>query len=101
MKITINERNALRRTFTVEVPADAMVQQVREALAPLSKNKLAGILLFDGDEYLMNDVRLDEYGIGDGALLLFEARMCGVLPADHDWSKSGIKTKPPTKRFAF
>ena len=101
MKITCNEHNGLRRAFTVEVTADATVHQVRETLAPLCKNKLAGILLFDGDEYLQNHVRLDEYCIEDGATLNFEARMCGLLPADHDWSVSSIKTKPPTKRFAF
>lgn len=101
MKITCMQKGGLARTFTVEVPADAMVQKVREELAPLCKNKLAGLLLFDGDEYLQNHVRLDEYGIGDGATLYYEARMCGILPADHDWSKSGIKIKSPTKRFAF
>ena len=101
MKITCNERNALRRSFVIEVPADATVQKVREELALQCKNKLAGILLFDGEEYLQNFVLLDEYGIGDGATLNFEARMCGILPADHDWSGS-FKTKaPPTKRFAF
>jgi hypothetical protein len=39
-------------------------------------------------------------GVGDGATLNYEARMCGILPADHDWSAS-IKTKAPTTRFAF
>jgi type I restriction-modification system DNA methylase subunit len=54
---------------------------------------------FDGDEYLQNKVPLLDYGIADGHLLLFEVRMCGILPADHDWSQSGLKTKPT--RFAF
>ena len=101
MKITCVQKGGLQRTFSVEVPADATVQKVREELAPQCKGKLAGILLFDGDEYLQNHVRLDEYSIADGATLYYEARMCGILPADHDWSAS-IKTKAhPTKRFAF
>jgi len=85
--------------FEVEVTENATIQNVREGLAPLCKGKLAGILLFDGDEYLQNHVHLSEYCISEGQLLSFEMRMCGILPADHDWSKSGLKTKPV--RFAF
>jgi hypothetical protein len=101
MRINCQEKGGLRRLFAVEVTADATVQNVREGLAPQCKTKLAGILLFDGDEYLQNHVRLEEYGVGDGATLNYEARMCGILPADHDWSASGVKTKAPMKRFAF
>lgn len=101
MKIRCVERAGLRRMFEVEVTENATIQNVREALAPLCKGKLAGILLFDGDEYLQNHVPLSEYCIPDTHLLLFEMRMCGILPADHDWSKSGLKTKPTPLRFAF
>jgi hypothetical protein len=99
MKLRCQERAGLRRIFEVEVPENATIQNVREGLAPLCKGRLAGILLFDGDEYLQNKVPLLEYEIADGHLLLFEVRMCGILPADHDWSQSGLKTKPT--RFAF
>lgn len=99
IKLTIQEKGGLKREFVVEVPVNATIQNVREALAPLCKAKLAGILLFDGEDYLQNHIRLEEYDIKDGARLLYEARMCGILPADHDWSKSGLKTKQT--RFAF
>ena len=97
--LTLEEKGGLKRKFTVEVPAAATVQAVREVLSPLCKGKLAGILLFDGEDYLQNHVTLDAYEIADGAHLYFETRMCGVLPANHDWSKSGLKTKQT--RFAF
>jgi hypothetical protein len=94
IRIECQEKGGLRRVHEVHVPVDATVQAVREALAPLARAKVAGLLLFDGDEYLQNAVRLSDYEIADGARLLFEARMCGILPADHDWSASaGIKTK--------
>lgn len=93
MKLNLQERNALRRLFSVEIDAVATVQHVREALAPLCGGKLAGILLFDGDEYLQNHERLEAYEIGDGATLNFEMRMCGPMPADYDWSQSLPKTK--------
>jgi hypothetical protein len=86
-------------SYDICVSPTATIHEVRTFLAPLIKRKLAGILLFDGDDYLQNNIRLDQYEIGDGATLNYEARMCGILPADHDWSKSGLKTKPT--RFAF
>jgi hypothetical protein len=96
IKITCEEK-ITKKTYELEVLPTATVQEVRTELAPLIKRKLAGILLFSDDEYLQNEFRLDQYGICDGAHLTFEARLCGVLPANHDWSKSGLKTK----RFAF
>ncbi len=99
INLTIVEKGGLRRSFSVSVMANATVQNVREALSPLCKSKLAGILLFDGEDYLQNHVQLDQYEIKDGATLLYEARMCGILPANHDWSKSGLKVKQT--RFAF
>lgn len=86
-----------KREAVISISATNTVQQLREALAAVVKRKAAGILLFEGDDYLQNHVRLDQYGIVDGAQLIYEARMCGVLPLDYDWSKSGIKTK----RFVF
>ena len=98
LRITCIEKS-LKTSQTVEVPVTATVHDVRVELSKLIKRKLPGILLFDGDEYLQNHVPLAEYGIADGASLNYEARLCGVLPADHDWSKSGLKTKQT--RFAF
>ncbi len=99
IKLIIQEKGGLKREFVVEVPANATIQNVREVLAPQCKAKLAGILLFDDEDYLQNHIRLEEYDIKDGARLFYEARMCGIVPADHDWSKSGLKTKQT--RFAF
>jgi hypothetical protein len=99
MKLKCVERGVLKREYEVEVPENATIQNVREVLSPLCKGRMPGLLLFDGDEYLQNHVKLGEYGIVDGQKLGFEMRMCGPLPADHDWSKSGLKTKPT--RFAF
>ena len=86
-----------KRETTIVIAAESTVQNLREALAVAVKRKAAGILLFEGEDYLQNHVRLDQYDIRNGATLIYEARMCGVLPLDYDWSKSGIKTK----RFAF
>ena len=86
-----------KRETTIVIAAESTVQNLREALAMAVKRKAAGILLFEGEDYLQNHVRLDQYDIRNGATLIYEARMCGVLPLDYDWSKSGIKTK----RFAF
>ena len=86
-----------KRETTIVIAAESTVQDLREALAVAVKRKAAGILLFEGEDYLQNHVRLDQYDIRNGATLIYEARMCGVLPLDYDWSKSGIKTK----RFAF
>jgi len=94
LRIECQEKGGLRRVFEVSVPSTATIQTVREALAPLAHVKIASILLFDGEEYLQNSVLLEEYEIISGARLLFEARMCGVVPADYDWSVSaGIKAK--------
>jgi hypothetical protein len=82
-------------------PLGATVQEVRTALSSHVKHKIAGILLFDGEFYLQNTVTLQEYEISDGATLFFECRMCGPLPANHDWSKSGLPPKPVKTRFAF
>ncbi len=101
IRLTCQERNALKRVFTLEVPASATIQEVRTLLSSHVKHKIAGILLFDGDYYLQNDVTLDAYEIGDGATLFFECRMCGPLPLNHDWSKSGLPPKPVKTRFAF
>ena len=98
LRITCVEKY-LKTSQTVEVPATATVHDVRIELSKIIKRKLPGILLFEGEEYLQNHVSLAEYGIGDGASLIYEARLCGILPADHDWSKSGLKTKQT--RFAF
>ena len=95
IRIECQEKGGLRRIFEVIVPTNATVQTVREALAPLARVKVASILLFEGDEYLQNAVKLEEYEITTGTRLVFEARMCGIVPADYDWSTSaGIKTKP-------
>ncbi len=99
INLTIEEKGGLKRVFTICVSPFATIQEVREILQPLCKGKLPAILLFFEDEYLQNHVRLDQYDIGEGARLFYEVRMCGVLPANHDWSKSGLKTKQT--RFAF
>jgi len=101
ISITCQERNALKRAFTLEVPASATIQEVRTLLSSHVKHKIAGILLFDGACYLQNAVTLEEYEIDDGATLFFECRMCGPLPLNHDWSKSGLPPKPVKTRFAF
>ena len=101
ISITCQERNALKRVFTLEVPASATIQEVRTLLSSYVKHKIAGILLFDGAYYLQNAVTLEMYEIGDGATLFFECRMCGPLPLNHDWSKSGLPPKPVKTRFAF
>ena len=97
--LTCVERGGLRRSYVVEVTDDATVQAVREALALQTKRKVASLLLFEGEDYLQNHVLLTDYGITDGATLGYESRMCGILPADHDWSASGLKVKQT--RFAF
>ena len=86
-----------KRLTEMKIAPESTVQMLRELLGATVKRKAAGILLFEGEEYLQNHVRLDQYEIRNGATLIYEARMCGVLPLDYDWSKSGIKTK----RFAF
>jgi hypothetical protein len=99
MRLTCVERGGLRRSFVIEVDDGAKIQAVREALALQTKRKVASLLLFDGEDYLQNHVSLKDYGIADGATLTYESRMCGILPADHDWSNSGLKVKQT--RFAF
>jgi hypothetical protein len=102
ISITCQERNALKRVIPLEVPANATIQEVRTALSTHVKHKIAGILMFDGDYYLQNHITLDAYEISDGATLFFECRMCGPLPLNHDWSKSGLPPKPVKEtRFAF
>lgn len=76
-----------------KVPRDATIQTVREKLAPLIKRKLHSILLFEGEDYLQNEVTLAQYDIAEGATLLYEARLCGILPINYDWSQSGLQTK--------
>jgi hypothetical protein len=99
MRLTCVERGGLGRSFVIEVDEGVKVQAVREALALQTKRKVASLLLFDGEDYLQNHVSLADYGIVDGATLTYESRMCGILPADHDWSNSGLKVKQT--RFAF
>jgi hypothetical protein len=99
LEITCVERGGLARSFQVRVATSKTVQAVREALALQTKRKVASLLLFDGEDYLQNHVALADYGIADGAILRYESRMCGILPADHDWSTSGLKVKQT--RFAF
>ena len=86
IRIECQEKAGLRRIFEVIVPTNATVQTVREALAPLARVKVASILLFEGDEYLQNAVKLEdavkleEYEITADTRLVFEARMCGLVP---------------------
>lgn len=100
LTLTCTQKGGLQRSYTVSVAEDARVQAVREALAPLARVKMPSILLFDGEDFLENHVRLSDYGIGDGATLLFEARLCGPLPADYNWATTGT-LKVKQTRFAF
>jgi hypothetical protein len=94
MSISVTCKNKYTdRSFTVSVPEDGTVHDIRLALVPLTKNRLDSLLLFEECEYLQHFVPLKEYGIGDGATLIYEARLCGPLPVNYDWSKSGLKTK--------
>lgn len=100
MNITVSCVNKYnKRAYDVTVPQDGVVQDIRIVLASLTKNKLDSLLLFEGDEYLQHFVPLSEYEIKDGSSLIYEARLCGILPVNYDWSKSGVKTK--FSRFAI
>ena len=93
LKITCTNRFNPSRSYTVIVPENGVVQDIRISLQHVCLAKLDSILLFDGDEYLQNFVPLTDYGISDNAVLIYESRLCGPLPVNYDWSKSGLKTK--------
>jgi hypothetical protein len=87
-----------KKIVYIMVDDTAYVQDVRAALAAEVKRRVASLLLFEGEDYLQNHVSLSNYEIGDGATLIYESRLCGILPANYDWSNSGLKTK--YSRFA-
>jgi len=92
LKITCKNRYN-DKNYVVLVDTNATINDIRIGLSAQTKNKLDSLLLFMDDEYLQNFVSLSEYDIKDGAILIYEARLCGPLPVNYDWSKSGLKTK--------
>lgn len=92
LKITCKNRYN-DKNYVVLVDTNATINDIRIGLSAQTKNKLDSLLLFMDDEYLQNFVPLSEYDIEDGVELIYEARLCGPLPVNYDWSKSGLKTK--------
>jgi ubiquilin len=79
-ELTIQVKASSSTTYTIKVPADATVQNAKEAIQSQSNTPAANIRLIYSGQVLANEKTLDSYGVKDGHTMHMVAKASAAQP---------------------